>query len=213
MSRLANADDTPFAYETWSNRDGKIFEARVEQLLEGDIVVLQSKKGGTRYNVKRILLSEESNKKITSYIENTKKNLLESQRIEAADIYKAVALGLKKDAEVALIGKSISLNVSDIKIATDKLSATLQLESGLFARLQTTAKYEFYENKNTLYIRTKVKGDSFDSRFWWSRIERVGMTEDKIVAQKGLSWKFDFTEELKLTWERIGVTDGVVITN
>jgi hypothetical protein len=208
---LLSGDETPFPYENWENKDGKVLEARFERVKDAETVVLQVKNGGMRYEIKRVTLALESGAKITNYIEESKKTMLEAKRIEGADIYKAVALGLKADAETALVGKDLSLNVAGIRVDTNKLSAILELESGIYARLKLSGKFEFYELNKALYVRPTVKGSGSSFRYWWYN-GSGSIDEGKLIAQEGNSWKFRFDNDVKLVWERVGVTDGVIIT-
>lgn len=212
LTSALSATETPFPYDKWENIEGRVLEARFERLKDADTVTLQMKNGGMRHDIKRATLSDDTDKKIKTYIEESKKTLLEAKRIEGAEIYKAVALGLKAEAETALEGKSMSLDVHGFKISTDKLTAILELESGIYARIRLSGKYEFYEKNKGLYARSTIKGAGGYLKYWWSS-DNGAIQDGRLVVQEGDVWKFKFTDEVRLDWERVGVTDGVIITD
>ncbi len=213
ISSHANAAETPFPYENWVNKEGKVIEARFERIKDAQTVTIQAKNGGMRYDIKRATLADDSDKKIIGYIEASKKTLVDAKRFEGADIYKAVALGLKADAETAMVGKSLSLDVIGIRVSTDKLSAILELEDGLYARLRVSGKLEFYEINKQLFMRTTAKGKYDIDHYWWYNSGDGAIAEGRLIAQEGGVWKFQFSSDVKLEWERVGVTDGVIITD
>jgi hypothetical protein len=138
--------------------------------------------------------------------------MLEGNRFEGSDIYKAVALGLKSDAERAIEGKTLSLEVLDFKIDSDKLTAFLELEGGLYAKLRISGKSEFYEKNDTLYERSSEKG----LKRWWYNYPRGESSVDvnsQMIAREKDRWTFKFTENVRLEWGQIGVSEGVIITD
>ena len=203
--------ENPFPYEKWENKEGKFLEARFERVKDAETIVLQSKNGGRRYDIKKSTLDISATDRITRYVEESKTVMFEGNRFEASDIYKAVALGLKSDAERAIEGKTLSLVVLDFKIDSDKLTAFLELEGGLYAKLRISGKSEFYEKNDTLYERSSEKGLR-----WWYYYPRGESSVDvnsQMIAREKDRWTFKFTENVRLEWGQIGVSEGVIITD
>ena len=211
LASIACAEN-PFPYESWENKEGKVLEARFERVKDSKTVVLQSKKGGKRYDLKRSVLADSSTEQIAKYIEESKTAMLEGNRFEGSDIYKAVALGLESDAERALEGKTLSLDVLGFRIDTDKLTAYLELEGGLYAKLRLSGKSEFFEKNKALYVRSSEKGNH-----WWYSSRNDGASNvdinARLVAREKDRWTFKFTNKVRLEWGRVGVSEGVVITD
>jgi hypothetical protein len=204
--------ENPFPYEMWENKEGKLLEARFERVKDPATIILQAKNGGRRYDVKRSTLAESATDLITKYTEESKTTMLEGNRFEGSDIYKAVALGLEADAERAIEGKTLSLEVLGFKIDSDKLTAYLELEGGLYAKLRLSGKSEFYEKNDTLYERSSEKA----FKRWWYYYPKGESSVDvnsQMVAREKDRWTFKFTENVRLEWGRVSVSEGVVITD
>lgn len=240
FSQFALAD--PFDYRTWANREGKGFEARLDHIVNSETLVIQAQNGGKRYTLKKAQLSTESTDYLDKQIEQTKKALMESVKIDGELIYKGIALGLRDETEAAAVGKTLSLEVTGIRVSSDKLTATLCLESYIFANLRLSVNSEFYTSGNSLYFRSKEIGH--DRSYWWyyhtgSASATGGSTsagvdphfglprrgvyrngrfypttaEGILVVTKGDRWKFKFSKDVSMKWGLVGVTEGPIITD
>jgi hypothetical protein len=231
LSQMGFAE--PFEYRTWTNKEGKGLEAKLDHVVNSESVIIQAKNGGKRYTLKKDQLSDESKEYLDKQIGDTKKALLESVRIDGDLIYKGIALQLRDETETAAVGKTLSLEVKGFKISMDKLTATLCLESDVFATLRLNAKSEFLTSGNSLSFRSTQKGNN--SRYWWYSSSgasetgsstatgngtsthhgrRSGVDENSVlVATKGDRWKFEFSTDVSIKWGLVSVTEGPIITD
>ena len=193
-----------FDYRSWKNTEGKEFEARLDSLIEsGKKVVLQAKNGGMRYTLPLDKLSNADGNYIFNEVED-QKDALKSGKADALTLYKAAALGLSSEIE-ASIGKikSLSLKVTDYTISTDKMTAEIELEGAIFARILLPASYKdgFVERSKSLCIKGEGRG-----YYWWGNVKG----SDSVVATKGSLITFDPTQGMRVEWGRVGVVDGPI---
>lgn len=206
VSASFSQDLKRFDYRIWKNTEGKEFEARLDSLIEsGKKVVLQARNGGMRYTLPLEKLSNADGNYIFNEVED-QKDALKSGKADALTLYKAAALGLSPEIE-ASIGKikTLSLKVTDFTISSDKLTADIELEGAIFARVHLPALYKdgFVERSKSLCIKGQVRGS-----YWWGSVN----DSDGVVATKGALITFDSTKGMRVEWGRVGVVDGPIFS-
>lgn len=240
LSQYASAE--PFEYRMWSNKKGMGIEARLDHIVNAKSIIIQAKNGGKRYPLEKIQLSDESNEYLDLQIGDAKKALARAVTIDADLIYKGIALQLRDETEAAAVGKTLSLEVNGFKISTDKLTATLCLDSDVFATLRLAARSEFYASWDSLLFRSTIRraywwywtsgivartatgtassdtgpnstlGNGINARYGYGRRMNVDGNSILIVT-KGDRWKFKFSPDVSIKWGLVGVTEGPIITD
>jgi len=202
----------PFEYVQWTNREGKGFEAKLDRV-EIDKVILRARKGGKRYPIKISALSDESKERLLQYRKDVKDEIANAPLNENAPvgylilkpalIYRAVALGMTETlTEKRAIVPCIIRNVK----VSDRLTATLGFEGGLFKQIRAEKGVEFFLKNKTLNSRSSTK------RNWSPYYYRYGRVNEgaKVLLQEGEQFKLFLTPESILEWDRVGVSDGPV---
>ncbi len=214
MTFTANVRADVFEAKSWTNKDGKVMEASIDHILSKDSLILRAKNGGKRYTIKTTSLSDESQKQLHDLIDETLRSLKSGGNISGDLLYKGIALNLTSETESAVLNKPLSLEVINYRLSSDKVTATLELESGLFAELKAKFNCEFFVLNKALSIRPKDSRGAWESNYWWLKTKSGAINKSgSPVVTKGDRWKFVFSDKVRITWGMVGVSDGPIITD
>ena len=190
-----------FSYKDWTSKDGKTIHARLNKL-EGDKVTLQMKKGARRYTFERDKLSAESNAAIDK-IRKGLENKIKAGSLDSVTIYQGVCLSLGRQLSDALRHKRLSFSVTEVRVESDRVSAFVGLEAGLFVQLSAGRGQEFFEKQDSLFTRPSNKTRIDPSRSINQRARLIATTHG--------TYTIGFGETPTLTFGIVGVSDGVII--
>ena len=213
LSQLAFSDPASFEYVTWTNQAGKGFLAKLERVEEKK-VILRAKKGGKRYPVKREDLSDESKARLLGYMDDVKNDLSGAPKsqvyphgyriLKPSVVFRAMALGMGNKLQA--MNAVVPCRINKIRV-TDRLTATLDLEGGLFRQVQAPKGIEFFVKEKTLNSRSSTK------RNWTPYYWRYGRVNEgaRVLLKEGEQFRLILTPESRLEWGQVGVTEGPLI--